>query len=175
MSISQSSRAAARDAGLHLFGAVSAIVMLALALSVTTNMLRPRRPVSGVAADPPYQRAWHTDHFAAVVPGRSRLARLRRMGIHQPTPVVHLAFGIPLKAFVPPPQEILPTPEYAYLSAAPEIACTDGEAVTPPVTEFSLPPRPRRGVVRVILAALSPFWRVARYLAQSEQPEIMGD
>jgi hypothetical protein len=86
-----------------------------------------------------------------------------------------LAFGIPVKAFVPPRQDILPVPEYADLAAAPEIACTAGEAVTPPVTEFFLPPRPRRGVVRVILAASSPFWRVARFLAQSDDREAMSD
>jgi hypothetical protein len=170
-------RAAARDAALHIFGAVSAIIMLALALNVTTRMLPPRAASWIVAADLPHERKWYSAQRESTAEMREppRPARLRRAHLRRGTPVLELAFAVPVKLFVPPSQMILSVPEYIDIASAPEIASIAGEAITPPLPEFWLPPRPRPGVVRAILAALSPFRRVARFVAEASQPAVMGD
>jgi hypothetical protein len=170
-------QSAARDAGLHIFGAASATILLTFCLGVTKEFLPSRSSTPAADAAVPAEGAASATQRAfspsAVRPDRKIVRLVRNSRWRSPTPLA--VFRMPARPFVPPAHYYaVPVPQFVDAAFAPEIAAIV-QAVIAPFPEFSLPPRPRPGAVRVILAVVSPFRRLARWLGHANDSAVLGD
>jgi hypothetical protein len=169
-----SARTAARELGLHVIGAIGAIAVLTLSIDVTLRLF-PESAVSFRSASrAPINEVWSSSRSSpALTPAKSRdlrraRATVRRTAIRMPK--VRPTF----KAFAPPPVHSVPAVvEFVEVTETPVIASVDAEAVTPPLPEFALPPRPKRGVVKVFAALAYPFKSIGAMLVRPRHVTVL--